>query len=735
MTPVLPARVRSSSSPIPTKGAHVRKIITLMTALALAATGLLVASFPARSTSLGPSGTYRFLGAGFGHGLGMSQYGAKAYADGGAGAGSILAKFYSGTSLATVAQPAVRVWLADVGSTTDFNTSGPIAVTADSAPSGPVSVDTTPAGAQPARLTVGADGLRLTQGGNVLLGPTAGPIVIRPESSPASNCSGIAGTSPCVGLAALGMRFRWGAIEVSKISDSSMRIVIRELGMERYLYGLGEMPSSWHIEALKAQAVAGRTYALEKIQRMGQNRSGCSCGLLRDTRDQNYIGFEKEAEPTYGARWREAVDSTAGIIVTYNGAPIQALYHSSSGGRTENNEVVFGGAPLPYLRGVLDPGDEAASPFRDTVQTYSGSELQSWLNASPSTAVGTLQAIEVLEPYGFSGRAARVRIIGSGGAKTVSASTFRTVVNAGAPAARDLRSTLFQLGWQPYARTFRGGVFVAGGVDGSTPIIAHGADAGGGPHVVVQRLDGSVVGSFFAYAADFTGGVRVAVCDVDGNGSAEIVTAAGPGGGPHVRIFHADGRLFSNGFFAYDGGFRGGVYVACANVDGGAREIVTGAGAGGGPHVKILAANGGVVSQFFAFDPAFTGGVRVGAGDMAGGDTDEIAVAAGPGGGPHVKVVTPSGGLVSEFFAYAASFTAGVYVASTPGSPKAALITGAGEGGGPHVTARRLDGSGLLVNQFVFGGPWSNGARVAGVAGAVVASSGPGTWPISRLVP
>ncbi|MEY2567812.1 MAG: hypothetical protein QOE35_2341 [Actinomycetota bacterium] len=712
-----------------------RKLLITLIATITAGTGLLIGAWPARPTSLGPSGSYHFAGAGFGHGVGMSQYGAKAYADGGAGAGSILAKFYTGTALATVAQPALRVWLADVGASTDFNTSGPIVVTADQAPSGPVTVDTTPSGAPAARVTVGADGLRLTQGSNVLLGPTAGPIVIRPEGSPASNCSGIAGTSPCVGLAALGMRFRWGAIEVTKTSNSTMRIVARDLAMEHYLYGLGEMPSSWHVEALKAQAIAGRTYALEKVQRSGQNRPGCACGLLRDTRDQNYIGFEKEADTTFFPRWRTAVDSTAGMVVTYNGAPIQALYHSSSGGRTENNEVVFGGSAIPYLRGVLDPGDEASSPYRDWSQTYSGSELQTWLDANAATTVGTLQAVEVLEPYGFSGRPASVRVIGSSGTKTVSAATFRTVVNAGAPAARELRSTLFQLGWQAFGRGFRGGVFVAGGMDGSVPIIAHSADAGGGPHVVVQRLDGTVVGSFFAYASDFTGGVRVAVCDVDGDGTAEIVTAAGPGGGPHIRIFKPNGQLFSNGFYAYDSGFHGGVYVGCANVDGGASEIVTGAGAGGGPHVKVMRRDGSVVSQFFAFDEGFRGGVRVAGGDLAGDGNDEIVVGAGPGGGPHVRVFTPGGGIVSQFFAYDASFRAGVYVGTTTGSPKGALLTGAGETGGPHVTARRLDGSGLLINQFVFGGAWANGARVGGVAGAVLASTGQGTWPLTRLVP
>ena len=90
---------------------------------------------------------------------------------------------------------------------------------------------------------------------------------------------------------------------------------------------------------------------------------------------------------------------------------------------------------------------------------------------------------------------------------------------------------------------------------------------------------------FLAYAATFKGGVHVAAGDLNGDGKAEIVAGAGAGGGPQVRIFSADGRLLSGGFFAYDRNFRGGVNVAAIDLNNdGKDEIITGAGVGGGEH-------------------------------------------------------------------------------------------------------------------------------------------------------
>ena len=126
--------------------------------------------------------------------------------------------------------------------------------------------------------------------------------------------------------------------------------------------------------------------------------------------------------------------------------------------------------------------------------------------------------------------------------------------------------------------------------DGFAEIIT-GAGPGGGPHVeVFSGKDGSLLRSFFAYASSFAGGVRVAAGDVNHDGFADVVTGAGPGGGPHVRGF--DGTNTANvlaSFFAYDASFLGGVNLAAGDVNAdGFADIITGAGTGGGPHVKVF---------------------------------------------------------------------------------------------------------------------------------------------------
>src|SRR5439155_19940268 len=107
----------------------------------------------------------------------------------------------------------------------------------------------------------------------------------------------------------------------------------------------------------------------------------------------------------------------------------------------------------------------------------------------------------------------------------------------------------------------------------------------------------------------FVGGVHVAAGDLDGDGRADIVTGAGPGGGPNVRVFNAGGGLISS-FMAYEPGFPGGATVAVGDVDGDGRaDVVTGAGPGGGPLVKVFDIVGNLKSAFYAYDPGFAGGV------------------------------------------------------------------------------------------------------------------------------
>jgi len=114
--------------------------------------------------------------------------------------------------------------------------------------------------------------------------------------------------------------------------------VINFLPMRFYLYGLGEMPSSWHLEALKTQAVAGRTYAYRKI---GAPRTSYY-HIVDTTADQNYVGAGKILS-SYGSNWKNAVDATLGQILTVGGNPITAWYHSTCGGHTLSSAEVWGG--------------------------------------------------------------------------------------------------------------------------------------------------------------------------------------------------------------------------------------------------------------------------------------------------------------------------------------------------------------------------------------------------------
>lgn len=262
---------------------------------------------------------------------------------------------------------------------------------------------------------------------------------------------------------------------------------------------------------------------------------------------------------------------------------------------------------------------------------------------------------------------------------------------------------------------FRGGAYVASGQlePGGASEILTGAGSGGGPHVRALRKDGSEVASFYAYNPGFGGGVHVAAPDWDANGSVDIATGAGPGGGPHVRILNSAGTAELAGFFAYDPAFTGGVNVAAGGFDGDApMEVATGAGPGGGPHVRIFGrgASGGVEEQqgFFAYDPAFSGGVSVAGCNVDGIPGDELVTGAGPGGGPHVRIfhVTPRVSVeeMAGFFAYTPGFRGGVNVAcaDVDDDGKGEIITMPGPGGGPHVRILGYQGPGQVVEKYAF---------------------------------
>lgn len=221
---------------------------------------------------------------------------------------------------------------------------------------------------------------------------------------------------------------------------------------------------------------------------------------------------------------------------------------------------------------------------------------------------------------------------------------------------------------------------------------AVGAGPGGGPHIKVYNgATGVEVASFFAFASTFTGGVSLGAEDVTGDGVADLVVGAGAGGGPHVKVFSGPTFAEVRSFYAFDLSFAGGVSVAAGDLDGdGAAEVIVGAGAGGGPHVKAFdGRTSAVVRSFYAYDPAFSGGVNVSAGDLNGDGKAEIITGAGPGGSPHVKAFTAGGVATLSFYAYDPAFSGGVRVAVRDVNRDGVndIVTGAGPGGGPHVKA------------------------------------------------
>ena len=285
---------------------------------------------------------------------------------------------------------------------------------------------------------------------------------------------------------------------------------------------------------------------------------------------------------------------------------------------------------------------------------------------------------------------------------------------------------------------FPGGVRLSTGDltgDGGAEVVT-GAGPGGGPHVRVFNAAFADRGGFFAYGASFGGGVDVAAGDVNGTGLDEIVTGAGPGGGPHVRVFAPNGAG-GNGFFAYGAGFTGGVSVAAGDVDGdGTDEIVTGAGPGGGPHVRVFEADGTPIGGFFAYGAGFRGGVDVATGDIDNDGDDDIITGAGPGGGPHVRVFRLNGSEITGFMAYSPAFTGGVRVGALAGdgAPRQ-IVTGPGPGGGPHVRLFAANGA-LLRERFGLPAGHTGGVDVTlGPTGPLIGNLGGDTFVRTLLGP
>jgi stage II sporulation protein D len=374
-------------------------------AVALLAFALLPAAASARPDDRGVreqepaliSPTFVVTGHGWGHGVGMSQYGALGFAMRGVSYDRILAHYYRGTTLEPVPVRRVRVLVADgrktltVGSPVPFRvvdgTGKTHALAAGKHAFGPGLALRVDIAEQPQRLP--------------------GPLTFLPGAQPLE----------------LARAYR-GQLQVSVVSGKLRAINL--VGLEQYLYGVvpSEVPFSWPEEALKAQAVAARSYALSHLQ------TG-AFDLFDDVRSQVYLGVPHEKPAT-----NAAVDATAGEVVSYGGEVAGTFFFSTSGGRTMSAADAWG-EPVPYLISVPDPYD-SLSPYHDWGPfPFAAAKLERTLKVP-----GRL--LDATTTRNRSGRAATVVATGTLGQVTVSAADVRRLLG--------LRSTWFEIGTLAFER-------------------------------------------------------------------------------------------------------------------------------------------------------------------------------------------------------------------------------------------------------------------------------------------
>ena len=282
--------------------------------------------FLCSSAQAGAGTLFVIDGRGWGHGVGMSQYGARGYAQSGWGYQRILAHYYRGTELRIVPARPVRVLLAERVPAVQISSTKPFKV-----------VD---ARGKVRKHKAGTQNLVAAKLTKLRL-----PLRYVPGAAP---------------LQLDGTAYR-GALIVHR--QAGKLTIVNRLPLDRYLRGVvpWEMPDDWHREALRAQSVVARSYALATL------KPGALFDLYADTRSQVYGGIRAEAAST-----NRAIGSTAGRVLYWDGRVATTFYHSTSGGKTVSNEEAWPGAtPVPYLVSVSDPYDGLSKlhrwgPFRWT---------------------------------------------------------------------------------------------------------------------------------------------------------------------------------------------------------------------------------------------------------------------------------------------------------------------------------------------------------------------------------
>jgi SpoIID/LytB domain protein len=420
-------------------------LLMMVGPLAAVRPGVALAADP---TPLGPTVTIH--GRGYGHGVGMSQHGARGRALAGATSTEILAHYYQGATLDPIAiDTPIRVRVLN-----GFKASGtrPLVLYGrrgewrfdGSATAYPkdARIEVRPT------VTQTASGTAVTWRVKVI-GPTG--TILRSATTTSFRMRGVTNTTVFqVASRTSSYDTYRGAVRIGLQATAPLASATNELTLERYLRGVvpAEMPSTWPVEALRAQAIATRSYAARRL------RPGVSYfDVPDDPSSQVYLGVLGEKPATTAA-----VADTAGIVLKSGSSIANTLFHSAGGGATEHNENVYVSAtgekvagPVSYLRGSPDrradgtPFDSSSPYATWKTATYTRSQLSTWFGRDSRTNVGSITALD-LSDRGVSGRLISVTLIGSGGTKTVSGEVFRTVFNRNRPSGDpSMRSTLFDL--------------------------------------------------------------------------------------------------------------------------------------------------------------------------------------------------------------------------------------------------------------------------------------------------
>ncbi len=335
--------------------------------------------------------TFEVRGGGWGHGVGMSQYGAQGFAEHGVGYRGILSHYYRKTRLDRARGKRVRVLLQASRREPASFSGATRAGGRRLRPSGTYKVKVSGS-----RLVVRASGGRRIGRFRAPLRVAGGDGGVKLDGTALNGVTG--------------GRYR-GKLELRPGASGGVTAV-NAVRMDDYVRGVipAEMPPSWRLDALRAQAVAARSYAL------ATDVGGSVFDAYPDTRSQVYRGMTDEQVST-----DEAVRSTAGEVLRHGGEVATTFFFSTSGGHTEDNENVFGGAPLPYLRGVNDPYD-GISPLHRWDSRFTRTEMTRKLG---SVVQGRFRGVDRVR-RGASPRMIVAKVRGSAGSTRVSGATLRS---------------------------------------------------------------------------------------------------------------------------------------------------------------------------------------------------------------------------------------------------------------------------------------------------------------------